>query len=761
MGTAPPSLWSYCSSLNRLCPKLMPVTKIYADLRWSTTLFTARSMDHTMGCTQGSGPSADGVCHVVAQLSTWNEVFVIINMELCEAPPGKLSLVCLREMSGFCGLAARERHATILLHWLLTVHRCVTSIELDDSVIPNFSTYFSLYSDALQRSLSIRDLKVSAWSCSRDASRSLVNSIVCKRRLEALRCEALDLSVPDFREYLESSVTLKELSVAYTIRRPDNPSVILNSLRFNSSLAHLSIHSDCLDADKKNWFGDYMERTATLRYIKITNFSRGPPRSLVPVFHALSNNNSVLTIDLVLFNLGIDEAWSFADLINVNHNLRIVNFIACIWSFAVYPRQYILASTCSTPEVGHTYRAAMRTAPLVCAFGPESSLEEITLDMSSFNACEQKTLLYAVSQNTTLKKVNVERLNSGSAISLCEAIRETGTADRVHLDLVNVRGRELARVKRSCAEATEIALFNIGAHGTRTRRECLTALTLCTHLTVLNLDTDGRVCEAEAHLLSMFLRQSQCIRELYLYLKVRPDALRDILQGLSMNTALEKLGISKCGLDKQNAATLACIVGDSQTIRHFDYQTHCVASCRLLLLNLARCLQSNTSLVSLEISEYRAVMRYSAAVRNFVRRNAALVDGAAHFVLGTRNKHCAEAFERVASGRGIVARVQEMAAEPCADRASAMIREATRWLLGMGPFMKMAGVVKNDLSWDESVDYRERLQTLPLDCWLHVRQFIKVRDVLHWAPSTSTWRKRAFWRAPSRARRSKQPRLQS
>ncbi|KAH7978638.1 hypothetical protein HPB49_006254 [Dermacentor silvarum] len=116
-------LWSYCSSLNRLCPKLMPVTKISADLRWSTTLFTARSMDHTMGCTQDLGPSADGVCHVVAQLSTWNEVFVIINMELCEAPPGKLSLGCLREISGSCGLAAFERHVTILLHWLLTVHR--------------------------------------------------------------------------------------------------------------------------------------------------------------------------------------------------------------------------------------------------------------------------------------------------------------------------------------------------------------------------------------------------------------------------------------------------------------------------------------------------------------------------------------------------------------------------------------------------------------------------------------------------------------
>ncbi|KAH7978744.1 hypothetical protein HPB49_006598 [Dermacentor silvarum] len=573
MGTEPPSLWSYCSSLNRLCPKLMPVTKIYADLRWSTTPFTSRSVVHKFGCTQGSGLSADGVCHVVTQLSTWNEVLVFINMELREGPPGQLSLLCLHGMCGSCGLQARERHATILVHWLLTVHRCVTSIELDDNVIANFCAYFPLYCDALQRSL--------GYAC-----------------------------------------------------------------------------------------------------------------------------------------------------------------------------------TCSTIEVGHTERPARRTAPLVCAFGPECSLEEITLDLRCFDAYDQKTLLYAVAANTTLKKVNVERLDFASANSLCEAIRETGTADRVHFPLVNVRGRELACVKKSCGEVTKISL-NIGTHGTSTRREYLRVLTLCTHLTVLNLNIDGRVCKAEAHLLSMFLRQSQCIREFCMSFYVRPSALRDILRGLSTNTALEKLVVTRCVLDKQSAALLASIVGDSETIWHFGYEAHCVASCRFLLIYLAKCLPSNTALVSLDVSEYRAVIRHSAAVKDVVRRNAALVDCAAHFVLGTRNRHCAEAFEHVASGRGIVARVQEMAAEPCADRARAMIREATRWLLGMIPFMKMAGVVKNDLSWDENVDYRERLEILPPECWLHVRQFIKVRDVLHWAPSTTTWRKQAFWGATSGIRRSKLRRLQT
>ncbi|XP_072142040.1 uncharacterized protein [Dermacentor andersoni] len=760
MGSEPPSLWSYCSSLNHLCPKLMPVAKIYADLRWSTTPFTARSVVYKLGCLQGSRSSADGVCHVVAQLSTWNEALVFINMELREGPPGQLSLLCLHGIYGSSGVEARERHATILVHWLLTVHRCVTSVELDDNVIPNFSAYFPLYCDALQRSVSVRDLKVSAWACSRDASRSLVNSIISMRHLEVFRCEALDLSSQDFIQYLESNVTLKELSVAYAFHSPDNPSVLLNALHMNSCVTQLSIHSDCLDADTQDWFGEYMGRTATLRYIKITNSSPCFPRSLVPVFQAVSNNKSVLRIDLVWFNLGIDEAWSFADLINVNHNLKIVNFIGCLWSLSMHPHQYASTWTYTTLAVGHTDRPARRTAPLVCAFGPECSLEEITLDLRCFNAYDQKTLLYAVAANTTLRKLNVERLDFASASSLYEAIRETGTIDRVHFNLVKVRGTELARVRTSCAEATKISL-NIGTRGTRARRECLTVLTLCTHLTVLNLNIDKRVGNAEAHLLSMFLGQSKSLREFHMSFYVRPRALLDILRGLSKNTALETLGVTNCILDKQSAALLASIVGNSETIWHFEYEAYCVASCRLLLIYLAKCLPSNTSLVSLEISEYRAVIRHSTAVKDFVRRNAALIDCAAHFVLGTKNKHFAEAFERVANCRGLVTRVQEMAAEPCTDRVKEMIRDNRHWLLEMKSFMKITGVVKNDLSWDESVEPRERLEVLPQECWFHIRQFIKVRDVLQCTPSTSTWRKRTFPRATSGIRRSKRPLLQT
>nr|XP_054919997.1 uncharacterized protein LOC129381291 [Dermacentor andersoni]XP_054919998.1 uncharacterized protein LOC129381291 [Dermacentor andersoni] len=760
MGSEPPSLWSYCSSLNHLCPKLMPVTKIYADLRWSTTPFTARRLVYNFGCLQASGSSADGVCHVVAQMSIWNEALVFINMELREGPPGQLSLLCIHGIYGSSGMEARERHATILFHRLLTCHRCVSSVELDDNVIPNFSVYFPLYCDALQRSVSVRDLKVSAWGCSRDAARSLVNSIICMRDLEVFRCEALDLSSQDFRQYLESSGALKELSVAYAFRRPDNPSALLNALHMNSCIVQLSIKSDCLDADSQDWFGEYMVRTVTLRYIKITNISPGFPRSLVPVFQAISNNESVLRMDLVWFNLGIDEAWSFADLINVNHNLKIVHFIGCLWSLSMHPHQYASTCTYSALEVGHPDRQARRTAPLVCVFGPESSLEEITLDLTCFTAYDQKTLLYAVAANTTLKKLNVERLDFANASTLHEAIRETGTADRVHFNLVNVRGRELARVKTSCAEATKISL-NIDTPGTRTRRECLTVLTLCTHLTVLSLNIDERVGNAEAHLLSMYLGQSQLLREFHMSFYVRPRAMRDILRGLSRNTALEKLGIRNCALDKQSAASLASIVGNSKTIWHFEYEAYSVASCRLLLIYLAKCLPSNTCLVSLEISEYHAVRRHSTAVKDFVRRNTVLIDCAAHFVLGAKNKRFAEAFERVAKCRGLVTRVQELAAEPCADRVREMIRDNRRWLLEMRSFMKITGVVKNDLSWDESVEPRERLDILPPECWFHVRQFIKVHDVVQCTPFTSTWRKRTFPRATSVIRRSKRPLLQT
>lgn len=756
MNTAAPNLWSYCSSLSSLCPKHVPVAKIYAELRWSTSRFTERSVDHKLGCTQGLGPCADSVCHVVRQLSTWNEFLVFIGVELCEGPPGQLSLQCLHGMCGYTCSTARERHATILVHWLLTVHRCVTRVELADSVIPNFSTYLSLYCDALLRNVSIKFLKVSALSCSRAVSRCLFNSIVSMRRLESLECEVLDLSSPDLKAFLNSNVTLKELSLTKAISRTDNYSVLLSSLRLESSLARLSIYSECLDLDTEDAFGDYMERTATLRHIKITSSSRYIPRSLVPVFQALSKNRSVLSLDLDKFILALDEGWSFAELISANRTLKIVNFNECLWRSVVHPHQYYPATT-PPAAVGYADHQTRRIAPLLRAFGPESTLEEITLDFSRFEAKEVKSLLKALSLNATLRKVNVEKLSVSSARCLCDAIRETGTAGRVHFGFVDVREMDLACLKESFADFTKVSFSDTGCRGARTTLKCLTVLTTCTHLKVLNLDIRTVVCSAEASLLSAYLEQSHAIREFYMSFDISHRALQKVLQGLSKNNSLEKLRVAKMTLDEVSAAILASIVSDSETIWHFGYQACSRISCRFLLINLARCLVSNTSLVSLNVTEYPELMKYAAAAKNFVRRNLGLVECAAHFVVSSRSKHCAEAFERVASSARVVARVQELAGQSCVDRAKLMIREASRWLLGTACFMKVTGVVKNDLSWDESVEYRERLESLNIDCWLHVRKFIKVRDVLHWTPPTNTRRRR---RATLGARRFKRPRLQ-
>ncbi|KAH6946509.1 hypothetical protein HPB50_013772 [Hyalomma asiaticum] len=630
MCTAPPTLWSYCTFLRSLCPTLPPVAKIYAELRWSTSRFTSRSINHTLGCTQGSGPCADGACHVVRQLSTWNEFLIFLNMDLREGPPGQLSLLPIHGTYGSSSSTARQRHATILVHWLLTVHRCVTRFELDDTIIPMFDMYFQLYCDALTRSVGVWYLKVSAWSSSHEVARFLVNSIVSMRRLKEFVCKALDLSTSDFEKVLESNAALKKVSVAYA--------------------------TEC----------------------------------------------------------------------------------------SLQPHQYSVASVTGargTGATGYEERGVRRIAPILHAIGQDSSLDEITLDFCCFESCEQISLIYALSLNTTLRKVNVGKLDLSSAKSLCDAIRRTTTTDRVRFDLVYLIEKDLTCIKASCPEVTKASLLSIGDHGTRTRRECLTALTTCTHLTVLNLNISTTVRKSEARFLYVFLEKSHNLREFYMsFAFTKPCALQYVLQGLSKNKCVEKLGIEKMHLDEESAAILAKTVGDSETIWHFDYENNSKISCRVLLTNLARCLFSNTCLLSLNVSECTKVTRYAAAAKNFVRRNVGLTECAAHFVLGTRNKHCAEAFESVASSTRVVARVQELAGEACVDRAKDMIREASRWLLGMTSFMKITGVVKNELSWEKSVECRERLEILPVDCWLHVRQFIKVRHVLDRVPDTSTRR---------------------
>ncbi|KAL3227502.1 hypothetical protein MRX96_004203 [Rhipicephalus microplus] len=102
---------------------------------------------------------------------------------------------------------------------------------------------------------------------------------------------------------------------------------------------------------------------------------------------------------------------------------------------------------------------------------------------------------------------------------------------------------------------------------------------------------------------------------------------------------------------------------------------------------------------------------------------------AAHFVTGTRLKYCAAAAELVHSNPGLREKVQELASVDQYEAVS-RIKKSLKSFSELDDFMRLARVVKYGVTCHSHDDGKKQLVHIGLDCWLLIRQYIKVGDIL-------------------------------
>ncbi|KAL1483066.1 hypothetical protein MTO96_002136 [Rhipicephalus appendiculatus] len=117
-------------------------------------------------------------------------------------------------------------------------------------------------------------------------------------------------------------------------------------------------------------------------------------------------------------------------------------------------------------------------------------------------------------------------------------------------------------------------------------------------------------------------------------------------------------------------------------------------------------------------------------VADVISRNCSLVTRAAHFVvMGTRLKYCAEAVEQMHSNPGLVEKVRELACVD-EDEAASRIKKSLRSFSELDDFMRIVGVVKYGATCQSRDDGQTQLVDIGRDCWLYIRQYVKVGDIL-------------------------------
>ncbi|KAL1470937.1 hypothetical protein MTO96_040177 [Rhipicephalus appendiculatus] len=149
-----------------------------------------------------------------------------------------------------------------------------------------------------------------------------------------------------------------------------------------------------------------------------------------------------------------------------------------------------------------------------------------------------------------------------------------------------------------------------------------------------------------------------------------------------------------------------------------------------LMRKLSPDISSNYTLLDMRLDRPWKLGGDWFAVADVIRRNCALVTRAAHFVTGTRLRYCAAAAELVHSNPGLVDKVQELASVD-EDEAASRIKKSLKSFSELDDFMRLAGVVKYGVTCHSRDDGQTQLLEIGRDCWLCIRQYIKVGDILN------------------------------
>ncbi|KAH9367311.1 hypothetical protein HPB48_021443 [Haemaphysalis longicornis] len=206
------------------------------------------------------------------------------------------------------------------------------------------------------------------------------------------------------------------------------------------------------------------------------------------------------------------------------------------------------------------------------------------------------------------------------------------------------------------------------------------------------------------------------------------EAVELIFDGLSKNKSLEKVTIIGWYPFDEVVPTIGDWLEQSAKLYHLAWA--CIfwpPTVSVLLCELRERLQNSYTLSYFYVDNNGQEEAKLQAVQNLIHRNASFVERAVGFVLGSRLKICATAFELVSWHPLVLYRVQELASVSESE-AHEKIRESTQRL--NLDFWRLSGIVKEEFVCYAAEGPELQIDQLGLDAWQEVRKFITVADVL-------------------------------
>ncbi|KAL1472895.1 hypothetical protein MTO96_022673 [Rhipicephalus appendiculatus] len=419
--------------------------------------------------------------------------------------------------------------------------------------------------------------------------------------------------------------------------------------------------------------------------------------------------------------------WRIARFLDENKTLKSFNPAGCLFE----PEH-----GADTYHVDHFGDVSSSVHPWLVALTRNKTLVQITLDLSWFNREECLKLLKALALHASLKKITVQRIRYEDAAVICRAIRETGAQQRFIFCESHIN-HDPAVMLTECKELSFVIFDSTATDELDPLRTTLSLLRSCNHVSTLIL-TVGWLTSEVSTLISLYVSSTKVLRCLSLCVSVSVDGNgtdrpgQALVQALSVNSSIRRLIIRGPCFDETETRALADALTSGRTVYSVRFLPDDYRSALSLVHRLSsRDFSTNYALTEMCLSAREELGSDWFAVSEVLRRNDSLVKRATWFVEGySRHKYCAAALELVHFNSALVEAVQESQSVDAND-AVLRVKRSLRSFSELDDFMRIVGVVKGRVACYERDDCQMQLVDLNRDCWLYLRQFLKVSDVLN------------------------------
>ncbi|KAL1416722.1 hypothetical protein MTO96_027618 [Rhipicephalus appendiculatus] len=672
------------------------------DMTSARGCFSGCAIDYRRPCTSGEGR----LCDIFRELPSWNEFFWHLRLQLRELSPGQLSLV-ETDGAGVCSKPIEEyRPATTLLCHLLMLHRCVTSVTLNRDIIVLRDELICVC-DALRQSSNLRKLEMSAHGkIYKTESYRLISVLPHLTLLRELVLRSVELDYASSKrlsKFLASTRSLTTLRMTDQFYKEDNAVLVAQGLKRNVTITTLLLTKDLIEEfwPSRDAIIAFFRDVSALRALTVTAHLRFWDE-VSPIVEPMFFNNTISELNLTGFIIYIKDIQLIGKLLIENGTLKSLHFLDCVYRQT--PQDDAKTCVNNSQNFGNV---SSRIHPWVLALAENETLEELTLSLTWYNADEWRSFFEALASNASLKKVKVSEFPRNGVAEIFRAMRETGVEERFFVGVHHIFAEAaVARTPFAPLWSLEIDRTTYPAFEPPLRAPFL--LQSFCHMTSLCMLFEIEMWNVTASsLIAQCTTSVVALRELELIFR---HQWRYKYADHIVQRALVK------------AVQVGCYASFASA--HKDYE-----STLMFLRKLSPIVSSNYTLLGLHLIRSPDLGSDFFAVAEVVRRNNSLVTRAAAFVEGTMDKYCAEALEIVHSTPGLVARVQSSAST---DESEAVlkIRRNLNNLCELDCFMRVAGVVKSSVTCYRHADGGMQLTDLNRDCWLYVKRYLKVSDIL-------------------------------